>query len=495
MFDDLTRPNKNKKLSVYLIFGAISLVFVFMGMDTGSNSIGGHAAIVNNKAISIREFRSSYDQLSNYYRQMLGNQFGANSQQRMMLQQQAMSQLINQELVAQVAPSIGVYFTDSELGEVIRNIPAFQEDGFFRKDFYKRFLEQRRVTPGQFEKELRRDMLFRKTRNYVASSLEPTNIQVELEKKARSHKVDIDYVEFTDSAIRGNIKASDKELKAFESNEESMKELMANYEKNKAEYMQEEEVKARHILIKATKGDAKSEQAAKEKMDNVLKNLSIDNFSEMAKKFSEDPGSKEKGGDLGYFKKGAMVKEFEAQAFNLKKAQKSPVFQTDFGFHVLVVDDKKEARQIPFEEMKLTLIKEKLAKTLLDNFYNDLETGLKEGNSKDVEKLIKKAGLSWKNTGEFNMTSAYVPKVGAIDSFIDAAFSINSKNDLYNELVKNNSTKYVLRLKSKKVDNSNMEDESIKAQLGNSLLQEAFTGWTKSLRETAEIQENAKIYN
>ena len=141
--------------------------------------------------------------------------------------------------------------------------------------------------------------------------------------------------------ISDKAKVSDKEIKDY-------------YEKHKSEFMQPEQVRARHILIKVPAGADKTKlaEAKKKALDIRAKLIKGESFAKLAQKYSDDPGSKARGGDLGYFSKGRMVPEFEKAAFALKKGEISKPVKTTFGYHIIKVEDKKPARQRPFKEVK-----------------------------------------------------------------------------------------------------------------------------------------------
>ena len=148
------------------------------------------------------------------------------------------------------------------------------------------------------------------------------------------------------------------------------KEVEEYYNAHKDKFKENEAVKASHILIKVDKdGDKKAWEAAKKKAEMVRsKALKGESFAKLAKEYSDDPGSKNKGGELGYFTKGRMVPEFEKAAFSLKKGEISQPVKTAFGYHIIKVEDKKPAHQKKLSEVKETLkdelLKEKQKKAM-----------------------------------------------------------------------------------------------------------------------------------
>lgn len=129
--------------------------------------------------------------------------------------------------------------------------------------------------------------------------------------------------------LEDKLNVSDEDVKAY-------------YEENKEQFSQEEQVNASHVLVK----DEKVAKDVKKKLDDGGK------MEELAKEYSEDPGSKDTGGNLGFFGKGEMVPEFEKAAFSLKVGEISEPIKSEHGYHVILVNDKKEAKESSFDENK-----------------------------------------------------------------------------------------------------------------------------------------------
>lgn len=169
-------------------------------------------------------------------------------------------------------------------------------------------------------------------------------------------------------SISDKITVSDKEIKEY-------------YNKNKDEFKQEEQVRASHIIISSKNG----EKVAQEKINKIYSEIKDGlSFEEAAKKYSED-GSASTGGDLGFFRRGMMVKEFEDVAFNTKKGEISKPFKTEFGYHILMVTDKKEEKQLSLKEAKES-IKNNLIAEKTDEKLNQI-----------IEKHRKSANIDYTN--------------------------------------------------------------------------------------------------
>ena len=216
-----------------------------------------------------------------------------------------------------------------------------------------------------------------------------------------NEKVKIGFVEFDPGSFKKSVKINDAELeKYFEKNKEQYrvpekisvayleidpkrfeggieiteKEIQSFYEYNADEYTQPKQVKARHILFKLDQGDSDEvkDDAKKRALTVLEKARKGEDFAGLAKEYSEGP-SKSQGGDLGYFGVGQMETPFEEAAFALKKGEISDLVQTRFGYHIILVEDIKEADSTPLEK-----VRDEIAATLIGNVATELahEKGL-----------------------------------------------------------------------------------------------------------------------
>lgn len=155
------------------------------------------------------------------------------------------------------------------------------------------------------------------------------------------------------------------------------------YKTHEEEFKTPEMVRARHILIKVNKSASEEEKKrAREKVEDILKRIKTgEDFAKLASEFSDDPGSKNKGGDLGFFPKGRMVPDFEKVAFSLKPGEVSDIVETPFGFHIIKVEERKDSVLEPYEKIK-DKVKERV--------FNDFR---KARVDEFIEKAMKDAGV------------------------------------------------------------------------------------------------------
>nr|WP_141674204.1 peptidylprolyl isomerase [Dissulfuribacter thermophilus] len=187
--------------------------------------------------------------------------------------------------------------------------------------------------------------------------------------------------EFSKRFIEDKVTISDEEVKAY-------------YEKHKDQFTQREQVKARHILVKVPAGANEDawKKAKKKALDIKARAEKGEDFAKLAKEFSDDPGTKDRGGELGYFGKGRMVPEFEKVAFSLEPGVISDPVKTIFGWHLIQVEDKKAAQVKPLEDVKSFVRQRALQekkREMLEKLLADVEKKYSVKINKEVLDEIK----------------------------------------------------------------------------------------------------------
>jgi peptidyl-prolyl cis-trans isomerase D len=460
----------------------VGTMFLVWGMGDATST--GIVGTVDGKKIDYNEYQESYRRLLDFYKKQQGD---INEEMfAPLIKKAVIDSLVTRKLQLSVAEQEGLIVTDEEVIDEIQGMGIFKRDGRFDKDLYIRILQANKMNPGGFEDAVREDLLVKKVENFIRDGVKVSKKEVKDAYIRANEKVDIDYlilapsnfinrVTFTADKIeefynnnkslfqRGEeivVEYISADLKGFEANvkiEESR--VNEYYNGHINEYKIPKRVKASHILI-AVKPDAdeNAEVEGMKKAEKVLQELkSGGNFSELAKRYSDDP-NKDKGGDLGFFSKGQMVKQFEDAAFALKEGELSSPVRTPFGYHII----------------KLEKIEDERTKALLE-VREDIIKILREGDAKNIAKAeiegIKK-GADLK-TADFNAAvkgKQYFTASGGSFKKDDrehpglskAAFAL--KKGEISEILEDGGKFYILRHKEKK-DAFIPKFEEIKAEV------------------------------
>jgi peptidyl-prolyl cis-trans isomerase D len=295
------------------------------------------------------------------------------------------NQLVESKAMAYKAKEMGLTVTDKELSDTIQAEFAAQL-GKFDMDTYKGYLSQMGMTEAQFEEQQRESMLASRLETLERDSLVVSDADAKAEYQRKNMKVGLQYIDFEGKDFLAKVNHDPAAVKAyFEKNRGQFKipekrdvdlivgstvaflqgakvsdaELQKDYQDSIDSFRTPERVKIRHILIK-TQGKPKTEAPAlKARAEQLLKEIKGGaDFATLAKKNSEDPGSADKGGELGWVTHGQMVPNFEKAAFALKPGETSGVVETEYGYHILQEEERQDAHTQSFEEAKPVLFAE-----------------------------------------------------------------------------------------------------------------------------------------
>ena len=378
---DLIRANA-QSWGVKIAFGLIIIVFVFWGVGNFRSSGNTTLVKVNGTPITAQDVAVRLSSQVEAIRQ--GNQ-GLTQEdiQRFLpqLKQEVFRQLLMETLLEQEADRVGVVATPQELKQVIATFPSFHNDkGVFDQAVYERALQNQKQTPGAFEAGIRRELLLTKFQRMTA---EPAFVPVQEARNLflyQSEQRVLDAIlfktsEFMDQSIPGDadisayynantgafqippqadvsyVAVNSEILAAQES--VTLEEIEAYYEKNRESYARPERVRARHILVLVDREAPQEKDAeAKAKIDEAAEQIREGkDFAEVAIAISQD-GSAGDGGDLGWFTRGRMVPEFEQAVFDLQPGQVSEPVRTDFGWHLVKLEEHADADVTPLTEVE-----------------------------------------------------------------------------------------------------------------------------------------------
>lgn len=200
MAEKLKRKLSAKSVTAIVLFGAIILVFVFFGLPGRLGAGVGSIARVNNSLISLADFQQEENRIQQYYQNLFGSQMDFSSQ-RQLLRQQALENLIRMELVSQAAQKNGILTTDAEVRDfIVKDIPFFQQNGQFQREFYSRYLESTRSNPGDFENKVRKDIANVRARQMFEIVAGPTAVELKKLQDLKAQKINVLFVKIDQEA-------------------------------------------------------------------------------------------------------------------------------------------------------------------------------------------------------------------------------------------------------------------------------------------------------
>lgn len=481
-----------KSVVAFFIFGMIILVFVLSdlsGRHHASMNMGA-AAEVNGELISIKDFQEEENRLAQYYSQLFGGQFDSDMQ-RAMLRGEVMNSLVTKSLASQAAEKEGIYATDAEVRHmIVQELPYFKKDGVFQSDSYKAILQANKLTPGEFEAKLRQDIKNQRSRQLFESSLGVSELQKNIEKELRSSKISLEYMQLSaaDYAKAHPVSAADV-AKALES-ADFKKRVEDQYKLNQAQYETPEQVKAAHILIKA---DAATDAEARKKAEAVLQRLEKEDFGKVAAQVSDDPGSKAKNGELGYFSRGQMVKEFEDAAFALPVGKTSGLVKSSFGYHIIKVTDKKPAHKTTFEAVQNDIARKLLTDEKYMEFIKGVESEIAAGRPEVAVARLEQAGIKWRETGFFDIGAEVAPGMNSAQA-IKTALGLSRTQPVAKKLVREGDVQFLIKLKDTKTEAAELKPQE-QDVLERQKSMEAYSAWVESFKKSARIETNSALTN
>ncbi len=321
-----------------------------------------------------------------------GPQYASNPMIVQYFEQQVGQELVQQQVLLQEAHKLGVYATKDDVLQYLRTGPTGQvlyPDGkFIGEEAYKQLIDDRlHISVDDFENQIRDEITVRRLQALITAGVTVSDQEVrDLYRKANI-KIKFDYAVISADDLRKTINPSDSELEAFFKKnaaqyatavpeerkityfaftqeqvpggvpQPTQQQIQQYYNDHLSDYQVPEQAKSRHILISVAEGaDAKTDAAAKAKAESVLKQLQAGgSWTDLAKKYSDDPGSKDQGGELGFAQRGKMVPEFDKAIFT-QKIGDIAIVKSSFGYHIVQVEERQSAHTQPLSEVQANIV-------------------------------------------------------------------------------------------------------------------------------------------
>lgn len=382
---------RNNKKITQIFLAVITLPFAFWGVESYVRNVdsGNEVATVGTTRISQQELQAAIREQQDKLRAQLGGGkldpalFDSPEMHRAIL-----DTLITQRLLAEQARTAKMSVGDAQLAQFIASVPSLQENGKFSKERYEALVANQGMSKEMFEARLRQDLAMQQLAlpvseagiygaaaagRWLTTQLEQREVseaalfpdayakQVKLSAEAvqkyydanrkqfeTPEQVRVEFVSLSRDALANQAAPGDEEIKAA-------------YKANEARYKAPETRRASHILLRLDKSASDADvKAAREKAEGILAQVkkTPGDFAKLARQHSQDPGSAEKGGDLDWFGRGAMVKAFEDSVFGMKDGQISELVHSDFGFHIIRVTGVRSERVKPLDEVRVEIAAE-----------------------------------------------------------------------------------------------------------------------------------------
>jgi|ERR1022692_1800766 peptidyl-prolyl cis-trans isomerase D len=461
-------PFKKVVLSGLLLLICAAMVIAFIPGNLGNDLMGtpgkGVVAKVDGEDITADEVRETARGML----QQQGAQLGANASILLpFFAQRAADQLVDRQALVAEAQHLGLKATPPEIKDELQHgqySEVFFPGGtFIGEAEYEGLLQQHNMTPATFEDSVGKGILITKLQALITGSASVSDLSIRREFDKQNTKVKFEYAVLKQDDIKKGLHPATEELKSFYDSHQknyansvpekrkvkyamidlakiqngvqvANDELQSYYNSHRDQYRVAEQAKVSHILIKTPlpgpdgKVDEKGVAEAQKRAEDLLKQLKAGaKFEDLARKYSEDPGSAKEGGSLGWIGKGRTVPEFEKAAFSLPKGQISDLVKSSYGFHIIRVDDRQDAHMKTLEEVKdqiEPILKQQKAQALAQKQAEELlQAAVKQGL--DAAAAAKGVPVI---TSDFFSRKDMVPGLGPAPQLMDAVFTTAEKS-------------------------------------------------------------------
>jgi peptidyl-prolyl cis-trans isomerase D len=516
---DVMRSNARSSLIV-IAFAIIIASFIF-SFGQGSSGFRARtpetwAAQVNGDLVTANDFTQAY---LTRFRQMAaqrGGKYTTENAKQDDLRRATLNSLVDQELIAQQAKDLGIAVTDEELSEVIARSEQFHQDGKFDFEYYRRLVENGYgMSVPRFEDSWRRDMMRAKVIQAVLNGATASDDEIRAYYLAQHESASISYVKLTGFMFRDQAQVGEAEADEYARTHQ--KEIEEAYKRDeKTRWTQQAAAKVRAITVPVPpKSTAEQEQAARARIDAALSEVkSGKDFAAVAREKSEDPATKDSGGDLGWVSRGGSPygKTLEDEAAKLEPGQMSGVFKDRSGFHVLRAEEKRPERAQPLDEVRKLIAQDLLrgqkASELAKEKAQQALAAVRSGKElKDLYPARKKeegqfdfssfTTAQTQETEPFHPIGGYIPGIGIAPRLTSAVFALTARGATPDAPVQEADAWYVFKLKTReradlaKLDGA--EKSAFRERVEGQKQGELYQAWLGQLRKKAKIVENLAL--
>jgi len=376
-----------------LLLGLVSVGFIFWGVDFGLTGIATFAAKVNGEDLSLTDFDRELQNRQNQYQQLYRTELSEDMRRQMRLA--VIEDMVREAALKQRVTEQGYRASNQRVTDSILAVAAFQIDGQFNLDVYRGLLANQGLTPAAFEALQRESLEVADLQSGIADSTFLTPAEFRRYIELYNQRREVAYALFDTMAFAANLTIDDAAIAArYDANqvsyqtsetvdleyvelaladiaatvELSEEELRAAYEEERERFQTAEERRARHILLEVADAQEDAVRATAEGIAQRLRNG--EDFAALASELSTDAGTKNQGGDLGWIGRGVLVGPFEDALFAMQVAEISAPVRSEFGYHIIRLDEVRAGDLQSFEAVRDELAAETRARRAEAEFYD-----------------------------------------------------------------------------------------------------------------------------
>ena len=430
-----------------LVIIMITIPFAFWGIESYLGGGGKQfAAVVDGEEIPVFQFEEAYSNQLARLNQQFGSALPLTNEQ---IKTQVLDQLINAVVLESGSYDAGYRVSDANLKQSIAAI--FTRDGKFDRDFFENVVASNGMTISQYETRLRNELRVVQKQNALLASVILTDEEARRLAELQQQQREIRQIIFSVDPGSADIAVTEQEISDyFNANAERFmtdetvtveyveitsddlaetisvdeEQLASKYEVFKRTELAKEERKARHILLQLGTTEDKSKEVMMPVIEKIQQKLDEGtSFEDLAREYSEDPGSAKQGGDLGWVAAGEMVKPFEDALFDMDKGEISGVVETQFGLHLIKLDDIRTP-EVPSLEEKRAEFEQELKQDEISSMFYDISENMAVTayeNPDGLDAVVDAVNKEVKSIGPFTRNSG--TGIAGNQKFRDAAFS------------------------------------------------------------------------
>lgn len=469
--------------AVFVLIVVIFIVAVFIGTIflvwgrgslTSSSAERSVAAWVGQQEVPYADFVRAYDSRMEFYRRFYPGVAATDLEKRFGVRKGALDSVVGRVLLLDEARTMGLEVGDDEVARKIRETAAFQENGVFDPKKYREVLQASGIKTAAYEEDVRGELLATKVKAIVQEPAQVSEAEAFEEYRRENEKVRLALVILPPAAPAPGASVSEQEARRvfdadpsrfarperarlaytvvqarqFQASAPGDAELKRYYEQNLEQFRTERSVRARHILFRlAEDAPADEEKKIRDRAQFVLdKARGGTDFAALAREFSQDP-SGPAGGDLGWFSAGQMVAEFEQAAFALAKGQVSDLVRTQFGLHVIKVEETREAGTPAFEQVREEVARAmaaSAARASVSRRVDEINEALAAG---EFEEVAARFGMTVQTT-DFVPRSGPIPGPAARPEVAESLFALGEGE--VSELIRQGDDYWVYKVAAKR---------------------------------------------